>query len=166
MQFRVFRFHNIYGPQGTWKGGREKAPAAFCRKAIANDKIFDMWGDGHQTRSFCYIDDAVEGVYRLMTSDFSQPINIGSEEMISMNDMAKLAMSIEGKDLEINHIPGPEGVRGRNSDNTLIRKVTTALAERPENRASLRHLLRPGARVLGVLDVVRRLVDRWVRSGH
>jgi len=123
MQFRVFRFHNIYGPQGTWKGGREKAPAAFCRKAIANDTTFDMWGDGHQTRSFCYVDDAVEGVYRLMMSDFSQPINIGSEEMISMNDMAKLAMSIEGKNLEINHIPGPEGVRGRNSDNELIRKV-------------------------------------------
>jgi len=122
MQFRVARFHNIYGPQGTWKGGREKAPAAFSRKVICSDKEFEMWGDGKQTRSFCYIDDCVEGVLRLMRSDFSQPLNIGSEEMISMNDMAKLIMSFENKDLSIRHIPGPEGVRGRNSDNTLIKE--------------------------------------------
>jgi len=122
MQFRVARFHNIYGPQGTWKGGREKAPAAFSRKVICSDKEFEMWGDGKQTRSFCYIDDCVEGVLRLMRSDVSQPLNIGSEEMISMNDMAKLIMSFENKDLSIRHIPGPEGVRGRNSDNTLIRE--------------------------------------------
>merc|ERR1712224_697020 len=123
MQFRVFRFHNIYGPQGTWKGGREKAPAAFCRKAAANDEIFEIWGDGKQTRSFCFVDDAVEGVWRLFQSDFTQPMNIGSEEMISMNDMADLAMNIAGKKLERKNIPGPEGVRGRNSDNTLIRQV-------------------------------------------
>jgi len=122
MQFRVARFHNIYGPQGTWKGGREKAPAAFSRKVICSDKEFEMWGDGKQTRSFCYIDDCVEGVLRLMRSDVNQPLNIGSEEMISMNDMAKLIMSFENKDLSIRHIPGPEGVRGRNSDNTLIRE--------------------------------------------
>jgi len=122
MQFRVARFHNIYGPQGTWKGGREKAPAAFCRKVIASTSEFEMWGDGKQTRSFCYIDDCVEGVIRLMNSDFNQPINIGSEEMISMNDMAKLIMGFDNKDLAIRHIPGPEGVRGRNSDNTLIRE--------------------------------------------
>lgn len=123
MTFRVARFHNIYGPQGTWKGGREKAPAAFCRKVICSDKEFEMWGDGKQTRSFCYIDDCVEGVLRLMASDFTQPINIGSEEMISMNDMANSIMEFESKKLGIRHIPGPEGVRGRNSDNTLIRKV-------------------------------------------
>jgi GDP-D-mannose 3',5'-epimerase len=124
MEFRVARFHNIYGPQGTWKGGREKAPAAFCRKAAANDEVFEVWGDGKQTRSFCYIDDAVEGVWRLFESDFTEPMNIGSEEMISMNDMAALAMKIAAKpSLKVHNIPGPEGVRGRNSDNTLIRKV-------------------------------------------
>ncbi|KAK4527376.1 hypothetical protein GAYE_SCF39G5298 [Galdieria yellowstonensis] len=123
METRIGRFHNIYGPYGTWKGGREKAPAAFCRKCIVSDKEFEMWGDGEQTRSFCYIDDAVEGVIRLMESDFAEPLNIGSEEMISMNDMAKLIMSFENKDLKIKHIPGPEGVRGRNSNNELCRKV-------------------------------------------
>jgi len=123
IEFRIGRFHNIYGPQGTWFGGREKAPAAFCRKVSASEKEFEMWGDGKQTRSFCYIDDCVEGVLRLMRSDFREPLNIGSEEMISMNDMAHLVMDIAGKKLEINHIPGPEGVRGRNSDNTLIRQV-------------------------------------------
>mmetsp|Transcript_2904 Transcript_2904/g.8874 ORF Transcript_2904/g.8874 Transcript_2904/m.8874 type:complete len:364 (+) Transcript_2904:134-1225(+) len=123
MLTRIGRFHNIYGPYGTWKGGREKAPAAFCRKCISSDKEFEMWGDGEQTRSFCYVDDAVEGVIRLMNSDFTQPLNVGSEEMISMNDMAKLVMSFDDKGLELKHIPGPEGVRGRNSNNDLCRKV-------------------------------------------
>lgn len=123
MKTRVGRFHNIYGPQGTWKGGREKAPAAFCRKALVSDTEFEMWGDGEQTRSFCYVDDAVEGVIRLMNSDFAEPLNIGSDEMVSMNDMAKLAMSFGDKNLTIKHIPGPEGVRGRNSDNELCKKV-------------------------------------------
>lgn len=123
METRIGRFHNIYGPQGTWKGGREKAPAAFCRKAIVSDAEFEMWGDGLQTRSFCYVDDAVEGVLRLMNSDFKEPLNIGSEEMVSMNDMAELVMSFGDKKLSIKHIPGPEGVRGRNSDNDLCRKV-------------------------------------------
>jgi len=122
MQTRVARFHNIYGPQGTWKGGREKAPAAFCRKVICSDKEFEMWGDGEQTRSFCLVDDCVEGIIRLMNSEVKEPINLGSEEMISMNDLAKLAMKFEGKNLTIKHIPGPEGVRGRNSDNTMIRE--------------------------------------------
>jgi len=122
MQTRVARFHNIYGPQGTWKGGREKAPAAFCRKVLCSDKEFEMWGDGEQTRSFCLVDDCVEGIIRLMHSDVKEPLNLGSEEMISMNDLAKLAMKFEGKTLSIKHIPGPEGVRGRNSDNNLIRK--------------------------------------------
>jgi len=119
---RIARFHNIYGPQGTWKGGREKAPAAFVRKILSTNTDFEMWGDGKQTRSFCYIDDCVEGVIRLMASDVEEPLNIGSEEMISMNDMAKLIMSFENKNVPIRHIPGPEGVRGRNSDNTLIRE--------------------------------------------
>jgi GDP-D-mannose 3', 5'-epimerase len=120
---RIGRFHNIYGPQGTWKGGREKAPAAFCRKALVAENSFEMWGDGLQTRSFCYVDDAVEGVIRLMDSDFAEPLNIGSEEMVSMNEMAELVMSFGEKKVEIKHIPGPEGVRGRNSDNDLCRKV-------------------------------------------
>lgn len=123
MKTRIGRFHNIYGPQGTWKGGREKAPAAFCRKAITSTDHFEMWGDGEQTRSFCYVDDAVEGVIRLMNSDFTEPLNIGSDEMISMNDMGKMVLGFASKDIPIKHIPGPEGVRGRNSDNTLIKKV-------------------------------------------
>ncbi|KAA8498749.1 GDP-mannose 3,5-epimerase [Porphyridium purpureum] len=123
MEVRIGRFHNIYGPQGTWKGGREKAPAAFCRKAIVAEKEFEMWGDGKQTRSFCYVDDAVEGVIRLMFSDFKEPLNIGSDEMVSMNEMAEMVMGFGNKELMIKHIPGPEGVRGRNSDNTLCKKV-------------------------------------------
>jgi GDP-D-mannose 3',5'-epimerase len=122
MQFRVGRFHNIYGPQGTWKGGREKAPAAFCRKVLCSDKEFEMWGNGKQTRSFCYIDDCVDGVLRLMASDWAEPTNIGSDEMIAMDDMVHVICKFENKGLGIKHIPGPEGVRGRNSDNVLIRE--------------------------------------------
>eukprot|EP01116_Phalansterium_solitarium_P006504 TRINITY_DN18827_c1_g1_i1.p2 TRINITY_DN18827_c1_g1~~TRINITY_DN18827_c1_g1_i1.p2 ORF type:complete len:377 (-),score=116.92 TRINITY_DN18827_c1_g1_i1:208-1266(-) len=122
MQFRVARFHNIYGPQGTWKGGREKSPAAFCRKVLCSDKEFEMWGDGKQTRSYCYIDDCVDGIIRLMKSDYAGPTNIGSDEGVSMNDMAQMIFEFENKNLSINHIPGPEGVRGRNSDNTLIKE--------------------------------------------
>jgi len=127
MEFRIGRFHNIYGPQGTWKGGREKAPAAFCRKARCStpETTFEMWGDGKQTRSFCYIDDCVEGVVRLMNSDFKEPLNLGSDEMVSMIEMADMALQLAGKKdkVTVKHIPGPEGVRGRNSDNTLIKKV-------------------------------------------
>jgi GDP-D-mannose 3',5'-epimerase len=123
IEVRVGRFHNIYGPQGTWKGGREKAPAAFLRKALVSTGDFEVWGDGLQTRSFCYVDDCVEGVLRLMRSDFNKPINIGSEEMVSMNYMAHAALKAAGQDLPLRHIPGPEGVRGRNSNNDLIRKV-------------------------------------------
>ena len=123
METRIARFHNIYGPHGTWKGGREKAPASFCRKAITSDVEFEMWGDGKQTRSFCYIDDCVEGVLRLMRSDYTKPLNIGSDECVTMNQMAEMALRFAGKDIPIKHIPGPEGVRGRNSDNTLIKEV-------------------------------------------
>jgi GDP-D-mannose 3',5'-epimerase len=123
MQVRIARFHNVYGPHGTWTGGREKAPAAFIRKAIVSDKTFEIWGDGKQTRSFMYIDDCVNGILRLMASDFADPINLGSDEMVSMNEMADIAMSIAGKKLPVKHVPGPEGVRGRNSDNTLIKQA-------------------------------------------
>lgn len=122
---RVARFHNIYGSHATWKDGREKAPAAFCRKVAAAKEgdTIDMWGDGEQTRSFCYIDDCVEGVLRLFHSDIEEPLNIGSDEMVSMNQMMQIIMDIEGKKLNIKHIPGPEGVRGRNSDNTKIKQL-------------------------------------------
>jgi GDP-D-mannose 3', 5'-epimerase len=121
---KVARFHNIFGPQGTWRGGREKAPAAICRKVIeAQDGgTIEIWGDGKQTRSFLYVEECVDGVRRLMESDFSGPVNIGSEEMISINDFAKLIAEISGKKIIINNIPGPEGVRGRNSDNALIQE--------------------------------------------
>eukprot|EP00899_Mesostigma_viride_P008257 jgi/Mesvir1/17432/Mv08710-RA.1 len=122
MACRMARFHNIYGPYGTWKGGREKAPAAFCRKAICSQDEFEMWGDGKQTRSFTYIDDCVEGVLRLTKSDFKEPVNLGSDEMVSMNEMAGIVMKLTGRQMKIRHIPGPEGVRGRNSDNTLIKE--------------------------------------------
>jgi GDP-D-mannose 3',5'-epimerase len=119
---RVARFHNIYGPQGTWKGGREKAPAAFCRKVLVAKDSVEMWGNGEQTRSFCYIDDCVEGILRLTFSDYAGPVNIGSDEMVSMNQMHAMACTFEDKKLTVKHIPGPEGVRGRNSDNTLIKE--------------------------------------------
>lgn len=121
---KVARFHNIFGPQGTWRGGKEKAPAAICRKVIeaADGGTIEIWGDGKQTRSFLYVDECVEGVRRLMESDFSGPVNIGSEEMISINDFAKLIAEISGKNITIKNIKGPEGVRGRNSDNALIQE--------------------------------------------
>lgn len=122
IEARIARFHNIFGPMGTWDGGREKAPAAVCRKvAMAEDGgSIEIWGDGKQTRSFLIVDECVEGIRRLMSSDFSGPVNIGSEEMISLNDFAKMVIDISGKNLSINNIPGPLGVRGRNSDNHLI----------------------------------------------
>ncbi len=124
LQVRVARFHNIFGPQGTWNGGKEKAPAAICRKvAQAPDGgAIEIWGDGKQTRSFLYIDECVEGVRRLMDSDFSGPVNIGSDEMVTINGLAEIAMKIASKPLGINHITGPQGVRGRNSDNALIKE--------------------------------------------
>lgn len=124
LDVKVARFHNIFGPMGTWKGGKEKAPAAMCRKVIeAKDGgEIEVWGDGKQTRSFLFIDECLEGVRRLMESDFSGPVNIGSEEMISINDFAKMAIDISGKNISIKNITGPTGVRGRNSDNKLIQE--------------------------------------------
>ncbi|WP_419907482.1 NAD-dependent epimerase/dehydratase family protein [Hoeflea sp.] len=123
MKNRIARYHNIFGPEGTWRGGREKAPAALCRKiAEAPDGgTIEIWGDGKQTRSFLYVDECIEGTLRLMGSDFEGPVNIGSEEMVSINQLAELIMEVAGKKLTIKHIPGPLGVRGRNSDNRLIR---------------------------------------------
>lgn len=125
MQCCVARYHNIFGPEGTWDGGREKAPAALCRKvAQAPDGgSIIIWGDGEQTRSFLYIDECIEGTLRLARSDFTGPVNVGSEEMVSINELARMIMDIGGKALGIKHIPGPLGVRGRNSDNELIGKM-------------------------------------------
>ncbi len=122
---RIGRFHNIFGPEGSWKDGREKAPAAFCRKVAETPDggEIEMWGDGEQTRSFLYVDECIEGVQRLMDSNYDNPINIGSDEMVSLNKLASIVMDIAGKKQTINHIDGPLGVRGRNSDNTLIEKV-------------------------------------------
>lgn len=126
MPVRVVRFHNIYGPYGTYDGGREKAPAALCRK-VAQAKhggAIEIWGDGQQTRSFCYIDDCLEGIYRLMMSDFEDPLNLGTEELVSINQLAEIIIDISGKqDISIEHVTGPQGVRGRNSDNTKLRSV-------------------------------------------
>lgn len=124
MRNRVARFHNIFGEFGTWTGGKEKAPAAICRKvAMAKDgDTIEIWGDGLQTRSFLHIDDCVEGVMRLMESDFTGPINIGSDYLISINDLVAMVCEIAGKNIKINHIAGPQGVRGRNSNNDLIRE--------------------------------------------
>eukprot|EP01041_Mallomonas_annulata_P011567 gene11567-24187_t len=119
---RIARYHNVYGPRGTWKGGREKVPAAFCRKAVCSTTEFEMWGDGLQTRSFMFIDDCVEGSIRIMLSDCLEPLNLGTDEMVNMIEFAKVAMDFAGKDLPIKHIPGPMGVRGRNSDNTMIKE--------------------------------------------
>ena len=120
LDVRIARFHNIFGPLGTWRGGKEKAPAAICRKVIMSDGEIEVWGDGEQTRSFLYIDECVEGVRRLMNSDFSGPVNIGSEEMVTINELVEIAKSIENKNITVKHIDGPTGVRGRNSDNKLI----------------------------------------------
>ncbi len=125
LDVRVARFHNIFGPEGTWHGGREKAPAALCRKIAeqSDGGEIEMWGDGEQTRSFLYIDECLEGICRLMNSEtFRGPVNIGSEEMVTINGMAQTIMEIAGKKLRIKHVPGPTGVRGRNSDNRLIRE--------------------------------------------
>ena len=125
LEVRIARFHNIFGPEGTWDGGREKAPAALCRKIAKaeNGGEIEIWGDGTQTRSFLYIDECLEGVIRLTRSDWTGPVNIGSEEMVSINELAEMIMDIAGKKVGLNHIPGPLGVRGRNSDNKLIQEM-------------------------------------------
>ena len=131
MECRVARYHNIFGPEGTWQGGREKAPAAICRKVAeaAPGGEIEIWGDGRQTRSFLYVDECVEGTLRLTRSRFAGPVNIGSDEMVSINQLAAMTMEIAGKRLRVRHIDGPQGVRGRTSDNRLI---AARLGWRPE----------------------------------
>ena len=127
INMRIVRFHNIYGPLGTWQGGREKAPAAMCRKvaeAIEAGKDFiEIWGDGEQTRSFCYIDDCIKGLHLIMDSGYGQPLNLGRDKMVTINQLADTVMKAAGVCLRKVHVPGPQGVRGRNSDNALSRKV-------------------------------------------
>ena len=125
IECRIARFHNIYGPEGTWQGGREKAPAALCRKVLftPSKRNIEIFGDGKQTRSFLYVDECVEGILRLMKSEYYNPVNIGSEEMISIENFAKMIIEISGKSVGIDYINGPLGVRGRSSDNKLIRNV-------------------------------------------
>lgn len=124
VEARIARYHNIFGPEGTWKGGREKAPAALCRKIAEarNGTDVEIWGDGRQTRSFLYIDECLEATLRLMRSDFPGPVNIGSDEMITLNGLAEMIIDLSGKRLTLRHVPGPLGVRGRNSDNALIKE--------------------------------------------
>jgi GDP-D-mannose 3',5'-epimerase len=127
IETRIARFHNIFGPLGTWEGGREKAPAALSRKIavakLTGNPQVEIWGDGEQTRSFCYVDDCVAGLFRLMRSDYHEPLNIGQDRMISINELADLIASIAGVEIEKVHVEGPEGVRGRNSDNERLRRV-------------------------------------------
>ena len=123
---RIARYHNIFGPEGTYEGGREKAPAALCRKAalVEDGGEIEIWGDGEQTRSFCYIDDCLEGTYRLMESDFERPLNIGSDRLVTISEMVDIIAKIAGKNIRKKHLlDKPQGVRGRNSDNTLCQQV-------------------------------------------
>lgn len=130
-EVRIARYHNVFGPEGTWRGGREKAPAAICRKVAEAKDHIEVWGDGEQTRSFLYIDECIEGTRLLMQSDFEGPVNIGSDQMISINGLAQMVMGIAGKQVSIKHIPGPLGVRGRTSDNELIKDMLGWAPSRP-----------------------------------
>jgi GDP-D-mannose 3', 5'-epimerase len=127
IETRIVRFHNIFGPLGTWQGGREKAPAAMCRKVayakLTGQPEIEIWGDGEQTRSFCYIDDCVEGIHKLIYSDYHEPLNLGQDRLVTINQLADLVMDTAGYRAKKTHIPGPQGVRGRNSDNTRLREV-------------------------------------------
>jgi GDP-D-mannose 3', 5'-epimerase len=127
LETRIVRFHNIFGPLGSWKGGREKAPAALCRK-VATAKLsghheIEIWGDGQQTRSFCYVDDCVLGIYKLMGSDCRNPLNLGQDRMVTIDELADMIADAAGIKIVKKHVPGPQGVRGRNSDNTRLREV-------------------------------------------
>jgi nucleoside-diphosphate-sugar epimerase len=127
IETRTVRFHNIFGEKGTWEGGREKAPAAMCRKVaiakLTGNHEIEIWGDGEQTRSFCYIEDCVDGIYRLMRSDFHEPLNLGQDRMVTINELADMVAEIAGVSISKKHVDGPQGVRGRNSDNTMLREV-------------------------------------------
>ncbi len=127
LETRIVRFHNIFGPLGTWDGGREKAPAAMCRKVavakLSGNHVVDIWGDGEQTRSFCYIDDCVVGIHKLMRSEYREPLNLGQDRLVTINQLADMVAAIAGIRVVTRHIAGPQGVRGRNSDNTRLRQV-------------------------------------------
>ena len=126
LDVRIVRFHNIYGPFGTYEGGREKAPAALCRKValVDSDGSIEIWGDGEQTRSFCYIDDCIEGLLRIMESGYQEPLNLGTEEIVTINELARMVIEVAGKEnIELVHVDGPQGVRGRNSDNGRLREI-------------------------------------------
>lgn len=126
IETRIVRFHNVYGPYGTYDGGREKVPAAMCRKVAqtVDGGSIEVWGDGEQTRSFCYITDCVEGIYRIMQSDYREPLNLGTDHLVTINELASMVIDLSGKqDVGITHVPGPQGVRGRNSDNSRLRQV-------------------------------------------
>jgi nucleoside-diphosphate-sugar epimerase len=127
LETRIVRFHNIFGPLGTWDGGREKAPAAICRKVavakLTGNPEVEIWGDGEQTRSFCYIDDCITGIYKLMRSDYHEPLNLGQDRLVTINQLADMVAEIAGIQIVKKHVPGPQGVRGRNSDNTRLRQV-------------------------------------------
>ncbi len=127
IETRIVRFHNIFGPCGTWEGGREKAPAALCRKVavakLSGNPEIEIWGDGEQTRSFCYIDDCLVGLHKLMRSDYHQPLNLGQDRMVTINQLVDMIAEIAGIEITKKHIPGPQGVRGRNSDNTRLKEV-------------------------------------------
>jgi nucleoside-diphosphate-sugar epimerase len=127
LETRVVRFHNIFGPRGSWEGGREKVPAALCRKVafakLTGDPVVEIWGDGEQTRSFCYVDDCVKGIYKLMQSDYAEPLNLGQDRMVSINELADIIAGIAGTSIVRKHVSGPQGVRGRNSDNSRLRQV-------------------------------------------
>lgn len=127
LETRIVRFHNIFGPKGTWDGGREKAPAALSRKIavakLTGNHEIEIWGDGEQTRSFCYIDDCLTGIYKLMQSDYCYPLNLGQDRLVTINELADMIAQIAGISITKKHIPGPQGVRGRNSDNSLLREV-------------------------------------------
>jgi len=127
LETRIVRFHNIFGPLGTWDGGREKAPAALCRKVSvakhSGNHEIEIWGDGEQTRSFCYIDDCVEGIHQLMRSDHNEPLNLGQDRLVTVNELADMIATVAGVKITMKHVAGPQGVRGRNSDNTRLREV-------------------------------------------
>jgi nucleoside-diphosphate-sugar epimerase len=164
LETRIVRFHNIFGPFGAWKDGREKAPAAMCRKIavarLTGNPIIEIWGDGQQTRSFCYVDDCIRGICALMRSDYPEPLNLGQDRMVTINQLADMVAAIAGVRIDKKHVAGPQGVRGRNSDNTLVRQVL-----RWEPRVSLEEGL---ARTYAWIEdqVCRQLTqERAVRAG-
>jgi GDP-D-mannose 3',5'-epimerase len=162
LETRIVRFHNVYGPYGTYDGGREKVPAALCRKVALAEPggSIEVWGDGEQTRSFCYVDDCVEGIHRIMRSGYRSPLNLGTDRMVSVNQLARIVIDISGKPgIGIEHVDGPQGVRGRNSDNTRLREVAGW-----EPRVSLEDGLVPTYRWIEEQVTGRRAPARDMRS--